>query len=88
MTRLAAITDQVNQEVYSEKAAFEERIRVSTAAHRSSYEAGLAACEQTFERAETGLAIHQVEELKLHRRECQLLSDSYGEVRDAQAALQ
>ena len=33
------------------------------------------------------MAIHQVEELKLHRRECQLLSDSYGEVPDAQAAL-
>ena len=84
--RLAAIADQDNREVYSEKAAFEERIRVATAPHRSRYEAGLAACEQAFERAEACLAICQVEELKLHRRECQLPSDSYGEVRDAQAA--
>ena len=42
MTRMAALTDRVNQNIVSENAAYQESLDGAAAIHRSRYEAGLA----------------------------------------------
>ena len=77
---MAALMDQVNQNIVSESAAYQASLDGAAAIHRSRYEAGVAATEQAMQRHEAGLDALQHGELQLANRERQLVSEVCAEI--------